>query len=72
MKITGTVDLVHCNDSRDEFDSGADRHANFGQGRIDPDAWPRSSATPARPSCSRRPAGADEHTADFAFLRERL
>ena len=37
MKITGRIDLVHCNDSRDEFDSGADRHANFGHGRIDPE-----------------------------------
>ena len=35
--ITGRIDLVHCNDSRDEFDSGADRHANFGAGKIDPD-----------------------------------
>src|SRR5919202_746813 len=34
--ITGRIDLVHCNDSRDEFDSGADRHANVGAGRIDP------------------------------------
>ena len=37
LKVTGRIDLVHCNDSRDEFDSGADRHANFGAGRIDPD-----------------------------------
>ena len=36
--ITGRVDLVHANDSRDEFDSGADRHANFGTGFIDADA----------------------------------
>ena len=35
--ITGRIDLVHANDSRDEFDSGADRHANFGNGHIDPD-----------------------------------
>ena len=35
--ITGRIDLVHCNDSRDEFDSGADRHANFGAGHIDPE-----------------------------------
>ena len=35
--ITGRIDLVHCNDSRDEFDSGADRHANVGAGKIDPD-----------------------------------
>lgn len=36
--ITGRIDLVHANDSRDAFDSGADRHANFGSGLIDPDA----------------------------------
>jgi len=36
--ITGRVDLVHANDSRDEFDSGADRHTNFGSGFIAPEA----------------------------------
>jgi len=36
--ITGRIDLVHANDSRDAFDSGADRHANFGTGLIEPDA----------------------------------
>ncbi|MCW2941362.1 MAG: Xylose isomerase domain protein barrel, partial [Actinomycetia bacterium] len=35
--ITGRIDLVHCNDSRDAFDSGADRHANLGDGQIDPE-----------------------------------
>jgi deoxyribonuclease-4 len=30
------VDLVHANDSRDTFDSGADRHDNIGKGYIDP------------------------------------
>ena len=34
--ITGRIDLVHCNNSRDEFNSGADRHANFTAGTIDP------------------------------------
>jgi deoxyribonuclease IV len=37
LAVTGRIDLVHCNDSRDEFDSGADRHANVGRGRIEPD-----------------------------------
>ena len=36
--ITGRIDLVHCNDSRDAAGSGADRHANFGTGQIDPAA----------------------------------
>lgn len=34
LAITGRIDLVHANDSRDEFNSGADRHANLGEGTI--------------------------------------
>src|SRR6185437_12299496 len=34
--ITGRIDLVHCNNSRDEFNSGRDRHANLTSGTIDP------------------------------------
>ena len=34
LGITGRIDLIHCNDSRDSFDSGADRHANLGAGSI--------------------------------------
>jgi len=32
--LTGRLDLVHCNDSRDPHDSGRDRHANLGAGEI--------------------------------------
>jgi deoxyribonuclease-4 len=35
--ITGHVDLVHANSSRDEAGSGADRHANYDSGMIDPE-----------------------------------
>ena len=34
--ITGRIDLVHCNNSRDEFASGRDRHAPIESGTIDP------------------------------------
>jgi deoxyribonuclease-4 len=34
--ITGQVDLVHGNNSRDEFGSGRDRHAGLESGTIDP------------------------------------
>src|SRR5712692_1836862 len=34
--ITGRIDLVHCNNSRDEFGSSRDRHANLQSGTIDP------------------------------------
>jgi len=36
--ITGRIDLVHCNNSRDEFGSGRDRHAGLESGQIDPAA----------------------------------
>lgn len=32
LGITGRIDLVHANDSLGGFDSGKDRHANFGEG----------------------------------------
>jgi deoxyribonuclease IV len=34
--ITGRIDLVHANNSRDEFGSGRDRHADMESGTIDP------------------------------------
>jgi deoxyribonuclease-4 len=34
--ITGRIDLVHCNNSRDEQGSGRDRHAPIPDGTIDP------------------------------------
>jgi len=37
MAITGRIDLVHCNNSRDEFASARDRHAPLREGTIDPD-----------------------------------
>jgi len=37
MSITGRIDLVHCNDSKDSAGSGRDRHANIGSGEIDVD-----------------------------------
>ncbi|NUR97455.1 MAG: deoxyribonuclease IV, partial [Kribbellaceae bacterium] len=36
MAITGRIDLIHANGSRDEFDSGRDRHDNLQSGMIDP------------------------------------
>jgi deoxyribonuclease IV len=36
LAITGRIDLVHANNSRDEFGSGRDRHAGMESGQIDP------------------------------------
>jgi deoxyribonuclease IV len=35
--ITGRIDLVHCNNSRDEFGSARDRHSPLRQGTIAPE-----------------------------------
>lgn len=72
LKITGRIDLVHCNDSRDDFDSGADRHANFGAGRIDPDLLTSVVRDAGAPVVCETPGPAEAHVADFAWLRERL
>jgi deoxyribonuclease-4 len=70
--ITGRIDLVHGNDSRDEFDSGADRHASLGAGTIDPDLLAGVVRAADAPVVCETPGGAAEHQADFAWLRERL
>jgi deoxyribonuclease IV len=70
--VTGRVDLVHANDSRDEFDSGADRHANFGSGSIDPEAIVAVVQAAGAPVVCETPGGADGQRADIAFLREHL
>lgn len=70
--ITGRIDLVHANDSRDGFDSGADRHANFGNGELPADEFAAVVREAGAPVICETPGGAAEHTADFAWLRERL
>ena len=70
--ITGRIDLVHANDSRDAFGSGADRHTNFGSGEIDPDQLAGVVRAAGAPVVCETPGGPDEHRADFAWLRGRL
>src|SRR5690348_7342291 len=70
--ITGRIDLVHANDSRDAFDSGADRHANFGSGQLDPDEFAGVVRDAGAPVICETPGGAEEHREDFAWLRSRI
>ncbi|MDF1604427.1 deoxyribonuclease IV [Nocardioides sp. YIM 152315] len=71
-KITGRIDLVHCNDSRDDFDSGADRHANLGAGKVDPDLLAAVVRDAGAPVILETPGGAPEHAADAGWLSGRL
>ncbi|HQR28616.1 MAG TPA: deoxyribonuclease IV [Nocardioides sp.] len=70
--ITGRIDLVHCNDSRDAADSGADRHTSLGAGRIDPELLAAVVREAGAPVVCETPGGPEEHLADFAWLRARV
>jgi deoxyribonuclease IV len=70
--ITGRIDLVHANDSRDPFGSGADRHANLSGGQMDTDAIIAVCAAAGAPIIVETPGGADGQGADIALLRSRL
>jgi deoxyribonuclease-4 len=71
LAITGRIDLVHANGSKDEFGSGRDRHANFGlgEGTIDA-ALIRSVVSQAKADAILETPGGDrEHRADLDALR---
>jgi len=70
--ITGRVDLVHLNDSRDDAGSGADRHTSLGEGRIDPDLLAGVVRDAGAPVVCETPGPAEQHVADFTWLRDRL
>src|SRR5215207_7366448 len=70
--ITGRIDLVHANDSRDPFDSGADRHANFGDGEVGTEALAEVVRTAAVPVVVETPGGRDGQGSDIAWLKENV
>ncbi|GAA0272562.1 deoxyribonuclease IV [Cryptosporangium japonicum] len=70
--ITGRIDLVHVNDSKDPFDSGRDRHENLGSGQIDPDLIVATVKAAGAPAICETPGGDDGQSADIQFLKERL
>jgi deoxyribonuclease IV len=68
--ITGRIDLVHCNDSKDPAGSGRDRHENLGHGTIPVDVLVeivRSAGAPV--ICETAEEGRKD---DIALLRSRL
>ncbi|WP_147915384.1 deoxyribonuclease IV [Ruania zhangjianzhongii] len=71
LAATGRIDLVHANDSRDDFDSGADRHANLGQGSLPLDALAELIREAGAPVIVETPGGAAEQTSDIAWIRGR-
>lgn len=72
LSITGRIDLVHANDSKDPAGSGRDRHENLGSGQIDADVLVEVVRLAGAPVVCETPGGADGQGADIAFLRDRL
>jgi deoxyribonuclease-4 len=70
--ITGRIDLVHANDSQGDFDSGVDRHANFGEGAITPEHLAAVIAAAGAPAVCETPGGAEAQAADIKWLRDRI
>ena len=66
--ITGRIDLVHCNNSRDEQGSGRDRHAGIPDGTIDPALLLDVIRAAGAPVVCETP----DPAGDIAWLRERL
>jgi deoxyribonuclease-4 len=70
--LTGHIDLVHLNDSRDPFDSRRDRHANLGQGEIPEELLLGVVREAGAPVLVETPGEAADQAADITWLRERL
>jgi deoxyribonuclease IV len=70
--ITGRIDLVHCNNSRDEFGSGRDRHANIATGTIDPALLLAVVRAAGAPAICETPAEDGGLAADISWLKEHL
>ncbi|WP_116043106.1 deoxyribonuclease IV [Amycolatopsis palatopharyngis] len=68
--ITGRIDLLHLNNSRDEFGSARDRHANVvhAGGTIDPEVLAEVAARAGAPVVVE--TAAEGQADDIAFLRE--
>lgn len=70
--ITGRIDLVHCNNSRDGFGSGRDRHAGLHAGTIDADLLAAVARAANAPVVCETPDHDGSLAADVRWLRRRL
>src|SRR6202167_4512393 len=70
--ITGRIDLVHCNNSRDQFGSGAERHANFDAGRIEKPALLDRVPAAGAPAICETPEENGGLCADVNWLKQHL
>ena len=67
--ITGRIDLVHCNNSRDEAGSGRDRHAPLADGEIATQALIDVVKAAGAPVILETPGGPEERASEIELLR---
>ena len=72
LAITGRIDLVHLNDSKDAFDSGRDRHQNLGTGEIELDLLVEVVRKAGAPVVCETPGGVEGQAGDIALVRENV
>lgn len=70
--VTGRIDLVHCNNSRDEADSGRDRHAGLRDGSIPIDLLVGVVQAAGAPVVLETPGATPERSPEVLLLREAL
>lgn len=70
LAVTGRIDLVHANNSRDPFDSRRDRHANLKTGEIPPELLAEVVHDAGAPAVVETPPEGQE--SDIAWLRDQL
>jgi deoxyribonuclease-4 len=70
LGITGRIDLVHCNDSKDPHGSGRDRHENLGKGTIAAEVLAEVVRVAGAPAVVDTPG--EGQADDIAFLRDAL
>ncbi len=75
LAITGAIDLLHANDSRDAAGTGADRHERLGEGKIESAALRqmiRAGAEAGADVVVETPGPQDGLRADLEFVRSAL
>jgi len=70
LAVTGRIDLVHANNSRDRFDARRDRHANLKSGEIPPHLLAEVIRAADAPTVVETPSDGQE--ADIIWIRDQL
>ena len=72
LAITGRIDLLHANDSRDPPGTGADRHASLGKGQMGAEVLREMIHTAGPPVVVETPGGRKDIRGDLEFVRSAL